>query len=327
MKVKEFYSIEMEVKVPKEDKHKLLQSDSNEMNFILLTESTDKPHLNYYQINHSKLKGKKQIDLKLEKQEVNFKNILIRKDKSLLENTCVSVKNKLGFLFYDCFLYVINFDKAEIIIREDIGLVQISIDYFLSPTNIASNNLKMLTLIQNMDAIIATDNLKHLVIYNFKSETTNKLYKSVISNNKNEPVEIESFKINSNIMILYEKNEHKLSVVNMSLLFKKFQIESKNVFLEITLKKDSQIGDYGLSQDNKYAFFIEDKKTLRVFNIEKKREIMDTTLYSGIYAIECNGEYITMSMQDKRIIAYYINDPSRPNSYELIKKFSSRFAY
>ncbi len=319
--------------MPKEDKHKLLQNDSNEMNFILLSESIDKPLcLNFYHINHSKLRAKKRIDLKLEKQVININDTQLRKDRRslLLENACASIKNNLGFLFYDCYLYVINFDKAEIIIREDVSLVQISMDKFLSPIHLASNNLKMLTPIQNMDAIIAIDNLKRLVVYNFKSdETTNKLYKSLMNNNNNEAVKCESFKINSNCMLLHEINEHKLIVLNMKFLFDQFQIETKTILLEISLKKASQIDEsnYGLSQDNKYAFFIEDKKVLRVFNVEKKREIMDTTLYSGVNAIECNGEYITMSMQDKRIISYYINEPSRPNSYELIKKFPSRFVF
>ena len=306
----------------------MIRNGSNSLNFVLYTERIDKPELIIYDLNYEQLKDKK-VNLTskdLRKSIANLDDILIMRQgkQLLLDNLSLTAKNQLTILFYECELFVIDNQKGQILTKQNISNHQITIDYFLSPTNITSNNLHSLVPIENTNILIGLDNLNHLNIINYNFET-NKIIKNLITDTNGEPVQIDSFRINLNLIVLNLKNSlNKIVILKIDNLLKKFQLDLKNTIYEINISKDSSVELYGLNTTNKYAFLIENQKTLRFFNIETRRELIDTVLYSRPGDIVCNNDFICLSMQDSRIISYLINDPEDPNAYNRIKNLNSR---
>jgi hypothetical protein len=288
-----------------------------------MNESLTNPEINLSPLDFEKLKNAEKIPIK--RTAVKFEQILQARYKYLTENVCLTSKNQRMVLYYEGELYVINTELCQVLARENISSPQITMDYFLSPTNLNPTHLIKMTSIEETDLSIALNNLNNLVIINY-IPGEGKILMCAILNEDGEPVRASSFKINSNALAYFDKFENKLTVVDLKSLLstRRLKIKSKNVLYEIKLAKDAILAHYGLSEDNTYAFLVENKKLLRFYNLRTRREIAIIPMYSEIDNLKCNQDFISMSMQDNKVISFLINDPSRAGSYEKIRSLPSR---
>jgi hypothetical protein len=302
-----------------------LASSQDNLELIILSETLKTPLVNLYSLNFEVLQKHKRKPLN--QTALKFDQILQKRDRFLIENVCLTSKSSFLVLYYECEVYVIDTASALIRIKESVSSPRMTLDYFLSPTNVNATHLASITPIPKNESVMALNNLNHLVLvgYNLKEH---KLNLSAVVNEKNEPIELNSFKINrDNALIGYLRKESSLIVVNLEKLLRgpSLKLINSNIIHEIRLAKGNVVGEYGLSEeDSTYAYLIENRKVLRFFNVKTRRELIKIPLYSEPTFLLCNSEFICMSMQDNRVISFLINDPGRADALERIKCLPSR---
>jgi hypothetical protein len=321
-----FSKLEFEFELSQNESYKILQKPtqtSDKFEFVFLNETLSMPEVNLCYLEFEALKSAEKVSIK--PRAIKFEHILQTRSNRLIETVCLTSKNAWMILYYECELYVIDIKSCEVLVRDSISNHQMTMNFFLSPTYVNPTNLTRMVSIDSTDSAIALNNLNHLVFISFNPEE-NKLFITDIINERGESVRADSFKINLSVLICYNKLENRLLVVDLKSLLssRKLKINSKNIIYEMKIAKESILGGYGLSEDNVYAFLIENTKLLRFHNLKTRREIASMPLYCETTCLLCNRNFICMSMQDNKVISFLINDPSRADSYERIKSLPSR---
>lgn len=314
---------EFRVDLDRSDFYKAFQSHSSS-SVVVLTESTNEPKVTIYNLVYEQLKEKKLM----KPIAIKFDQLVKKTGTWILQNSCLSWSGMFVFIFYEYDLYVVDTQNGQVLLKHTFIDNQIDLNYFLSPTNLNSSDLYHLTPFQDpvdeFESLIALDNLNKLLVIRF-NQSSKKIIRSVVNQEaKNEPASIHSFVINGNMIVAYNKQDSQLLVCSVNNLIKRNRL----IDLDFQLKLNAAnfFGIYGLSMNNKYVYFVENKKVLRVFNVETKKEITGTglPLYSQPRQILCNNDFISIAMQDDRVISFLISEPERPDSLARIKNLPSR---
>ena len=300
---------------------KLLYFPSTKRNELaILKEELNKPSIQIFKINLNYIQNS---ELLLESNgQVDLSSITTSSTDLFTENSnvCVTNKNNIFVIFLNTELIFIDLNSKNILLRQNIdNLDESSLKYFLSPTNIALNKLKNLQNVStNSDDLVALGNLDNLVYINYDF-TKNKV-KIFESNETAKNRAFVSFVIRDKIIIGHDKLNNKL--IGFDLNEMNYNPFNKSNF-EISLQ-DSTLETYGLSNDNKYVYLIENRTTLKFYRWNNNKKIAETQLYSKVINVLCTNEYICMAMEDRRIISLLIVDPLVPNSNDKIKQLESR---
>jgi hypothetical protein len=186
-------------------------------------------------------------------------------------------------------------------------------NYFLSPTNLFLNNIFNLNACINSDNIIGQGNLKNILFISYNNNSN-----KIRIQTTNSRQSFDSYVLNKNILLAYDMNNEQLIGYNLNELKPFNKIE-----FQINIDK-SLIQTFGLSQDCKYVYIIEKRTTLKFYRLIDCKKIAETLLYSLVRDVTCSDEFISLSMQDKRVISFLIVDPLVPNSSDKIKSLESR---
>ena len=81
---------------------------------------------------------------------------------------------------------------------------------------------------------------------------------------------------------------------------------------------------YGLSLNSKYFYIIENKKFLKLFRTSDFKNIGEMVLYYFCDLAICSNDYLSISLQDKKVISFLIVDPKAPDNLKKIKQLKSR---
>ena len=295
-------------KISKGDTYKIFPIMEDKDEFILITELASKSTLNIYRINVDDSKYTSNIQ---PTQSIFIPN-LYNKHRFFTDESCVTCKNKfLVFSFEGCLIYV-DISKNKILVNYYLN-VQNNLKYFINPTNIVSNRLKYVTSLEKTDDMLALNNLNNLICVSFDSVTNQ------IKLLLNEKLNFESFKINGNILIAFDKLNNCVTAYSLD---KRFFLQKYLVFISL---KDDVLETYGLSQDSKYIYVIVNSCILNFYRVENNELIANVKLYSPVLDIFCTNEYVAMSMLDKKIISLIIVDPKIKNSSQKLANLKSRF--
>lgn len=270
----------------------VLKEDSTQLLILIFKISLDKS-----QENELLLDSNSELDLKpLLVTNNNFDLLLTNKSNLLL-------------LSSDTDLVLVDLDQKKLLAKESFqNQDKSSIKYFSS--------LKCVS--KNSDNLVGLNNLNNLIYLKYKKHH-NKLSCSRINHNS-EKRSFNSFEINEHKLVAHDEKNKKLIGYNLSKPFSKF--------FEINLQ-ELLLNKYNLSPNNSYVFTIENSKILKLFRIDDSNKVGDTNkvcdsiMYSEVKNVLCTEDYICMSMQDKRIIAFLIVDSSSPGK---IKQLESRSA-
>ena len=158
-------------------------------------------------------------------------------------------------------------------------------------------------------------NLNNLVFVSYDLKLNQvRLFKS-----QQEKHSFESFVVGKTGLLLAYDRQHSELVG--------FNLNDKNplerIHFRISFDKDL-IPTFNLSSDSKYVYLIENQFTLKFYRVSDAKKIASTHLYCHVKSITCSDEYISLCMQDKRVISLLIVDPLIPNSSAKIKQLESR---
>jgi hypothetical protein len=217
---------------------------------------------------------------------------------SLIEKCVFTHQSGLLCLIIDLRLYFLN--KAGAVLKmENMSANEMNVEYFLSPTNVSVNSFHSLTPISHTDSFVMLDNLDnlHLVAYD--------LNKNEIKSSKTNKLQVDSFAVNKNLLLAYDKKKFRLVCFNV-LALRWFEL----VNFSIELSKQEELNQFGFSLDNKYVFSVHDKKIFRLYRIEETRaeQIAELFLYAQVTRVLCTSDFVSFSMRDRKVVSYLIND-------------------
>lgn len=293
---------------------------------IILKEDLNKPLIHIYKLNITDItKAKKDSITEPNHGVIDLSSLFaVSNDVSIIatDNIAITQKSKLIVIYLNTQLLFVELETKNIILCHKINRINVnSVKYFLSPTNLALNKLNNLKSISaNTDNLISQGNLNNLILINYDYELKKlRIYKTDDLEPKRMFV---SYVLNQLIVLAYDKLNEELIGFKLNT-----NDNNPNVFENISFKTSihkSVIDSFGLSSDNKYVYVIEQKKNLRFFRYEDSKKIAETVVYSRIGNVSCSDEYISLTMQNNRVISFLIVDPLIPDSTEKIKKLESR---
>lgn len=276
---------------------------------MILTESSDSK-ITLYSLDYDDLKAKKPISpisIKLDQ--------LTNNQSRFLKNACLAYSGLYAFLYYEQSFYVIESRTGQLLVKEKI------------PNNTSTPiDVSCLTSFEDTDAklecIVARDSLTRLLLIQYNSQSR-KLAINVI-NYDSKPVSVDSFKVNKNLLIVHSKQDSQILVCSTNSLVKANKIDE--IVFDIKLNKENPVLIFGLSLNNQYAYLVENRKILRFFNIKSKKEITGSgmPLYGEPRKILCTNDYVSIAMQDDRVISFLISEPERSDNLARLQDLPSR---
>ena len=301
----------------------------SDFNFIILTEPVKTSEINLHNLSfESCIKNKDQHRLAQAQNQITIKfpNILLKlKNKYLLDNVCMLFQSKIIVLFYDCSIFFIDSNNGMILFIKDFSLPEVDADYFLSPTNLQTNQLIKLTPVECcVDAILATSNLKHLNFITF-DRSLNKIGKKFRSKNQ-----FESFQTNQSLLCAFDKSKNKILFYELKRANKRSSFGDAFLF-EIEKNSLTQpLNFYGFSSLNKYFYLIENNRDLKFYKLSPDKKscflIGEIFLYHSVAFVICNEEYICLGMNDRKLVSFLITDRDNiEESFKKIRSLPSRF--
>ena len=123
------------------------------------------------------------------------------------------------------------------------------------------------------------------------------------------------------LILAHEKTANQLILYDAD-IFK--TSSAKSVKSKVAIN-DSELNAAGFSTDSSYIYTIEDSKVLKFYSVKKNMSLIaQFRLYSIPICCHCTSDYVSVSMQDRRIISLLIADPDVPGSVEKIGELESR---
>lgn len=304
----------------------MLVSNQPTINLFVLTECQKTNVIQLYNINSNEIEEKTRIKkIKFEKCAlIKFDSMPIESHKSMIENSCLTSDNNYVVLFTNQTLYYIDSKSGKILAHKTFDHQEIDLNYFLSPTNLLVNSLINLTPIANSNGFIALNNLNELVYFDFNVNGTLKMI-----NNSNQ--KIHSFKLNVkyNFLIAFNKLGYELIIFDLNVVLKKSSFNcNKAIAFKINLTVDA-IDYFDSDTDFKYIYLVEKKKVLKLYTIKTSKKSAklsgELPMYSDVLHIVSSGDFISIGMQDRKVISFLVADLSdEEKSYEKIRKLPSR---
>ncbi len=283
----------------------------------------------YFQTNQNDLLIFSENLSKIEMYKINVNetqksiNSLILKPNGLIDlssygsidnnnNVCLTCKNNLLVLSINSELLFIDINSKQVILKHNIENENKRLKYFLTPVNLSLNKLKYLKSTFNNN-LIGLGNLNNLMAINYDfKENRLKIYDS----NDSTSMQFESFEINENKVIAYGNGQ----LVG-------FDLGDSNPFSKPSFSiklNGSTIEMFGLSMNKNYVYFIENRTVLKFYRWNDNEKIGETQLHCKPINIICTNDYLSLAMQDRKIISFLICDPLVPNSIDKIKDLESR---
>jgi len=282
---------------------------NNESDLLIVSETLNNNQIETYKINVNETQ----------------KNTLILKPNGFIDlssygsidddNVCLTNTNNLLVLSINSELIFIDINSKQIILKRNIENETKSLKYFLTPVILSLNKLKHLKSTFN-DNLIGLGNLNNLISINYDSkENKLKIYDS--NDSKQLSILFESFIINENKVIAYGSKDQLIG----------FNLADPSPFSKsiFSIKLNGSVDLFGLSLNNKYVYIVENHKILKFYRWNDNEKIGETQLYCKPINIMCTDDYLSLAMQDRRIISFLIVDPLVPHSADKIKKLESRY--
>lgn len=320
LKEKISFEQKLEFSYDEQDYFKMI-SNEPDSNVFILTESKLKPEINVYILQlafNLKLSRNRFLKIKFEPKRQEF----------ILKNSCLTFSSNYLALFYDHELYYFELKTGTTIYRKNFYSVEEAyktMEYYLSPTFILSNSLTNLTPIPNSDHLIALNNLDYLILVLFKKD---KLNSTSLIQSFNEMKFDSAFKLDSNSLVLlaFDKLNSKLVAFDLNLILKKKSFTKSCILFRIDFETIANF----YSLDSSLVFSIENGRILKLFKFNK--EIRNSCKFLGQISLYCqinscsispNEHFISLAMQDGKVVSYFIDQNSNICK-EKLKSLSSR---
>jgi hypothetical protein len=254
-----------------QDNYKLLNSTSTNLNLFVLTESMKTNEIKLYHITESN--DEKNQPIKMSKPvQVALESIFVGNNRSAIENSCItSSSNENYVVIFTCqTLFYIDSKSGKIITSRGFVEEEINLSYFLSPTNLSTNQLFKLTNVPNSTNLVALNNLNELVYIEYiPSIAKINLIYSRLEN------KFDSFEINSEsgFLIALDNSASELLVFYLSAVLRKSSFAGKNCLLfkinvnQSTACESNGINKFGCNPSFEFVYVIENKKILKVYQI------------------------------------------------------------
>ena len=164
--------------------------------------------------------------------------------------------------------------------------------------------------IKGINGLVGLNTTKNLVSCVLNEET--KTFNMSINENK-----YDSLILINEFLIL--RQESKLIVVKLTseTLFSL----NENIVFETFLNSDRIFSQFGLSPNLKYIYFIENKRVLKFISLSNniKNSIIEIPMYNQIRSIVCSNEFISMILQNRRVVSFLINDLNQNEKISTIR--------
>lgn len=270
--------------------------DKSRKELFILTKENISHKIVLYHFNQDSINNKFQaVNISIQTQ-----------DFETLKNSCISCLSQILVILVDN-----NFHFFDTKTGSNLNTKQISES---SPSKKKEQNY--LTALDKSDDFIFLDDCGTLNYIEYdpklndvKIQTTNLIF--------------DSFKINKNLFIGYDKTNLKLFCFDLDITKKENSFSS--VYFSIDLEEP--LNHYGLSLDNRNMYVISNKKNLKFYQINKNQveKPYEILLYSEVMSVLCTNQYITLSMRDNKVISFLINDKNNPDdTYKIIQNLPSR---
>ena len=238
---------------------------------------------------------------------------------SIFDNVfALSSKDHFLAICIDSKIVIINLNTRSILLNHMIVNTQNSLKYFLSPTNLTASSFICIQSIPDTDSFIALDNLNNLNYIEYDSK------RNSVRIITDEDFYIDSFKIERNILMTYDKRANQFFCFDLHrFATKSIKKPFKSIFHQ-KYGKDIRIELFGLSEDAKNVFIVSNNGKLAFFSLKTCKKTSEIILYSMALCITCSKEYICIGMQDRRVISYLIYDPESSQSRASVKKLMDK---
>jgi len=239
---------------------------------------------------------------------------------NLLDNpTKITFKSKFIVLCIEFQLVLIDLAIGQVVLKHTVNNGMNSLKYFLSPTNLTSSSFVQLEPIAQSDCLVGLDNLKNLNFISYQVQSNS------IQTFNNDWLVVESFKMNENLLVAYDKTEKQLVGFDLRNSLKAKEEPFSKVLFKLSLNRNiSVLNHYGISLDCKSLFTVEENKKLKSYRLSNMTLTGEMMLYSSVGAIVCSDRFVCMTSEDRRVISYMVCDPEDPRSKMNIKKLASR---
>ena len=231
-------------------------------------------------------------------------------------------------IYFNHELLVFDPISSTVLTKKSFLTVDQSVEYFLSPTNIQANKLTRLSCFASTSTIVCINNIHELVVVDYDA-AKNKLVIITSTNMKHnsEFLEINSFGEGATIdklLLAHDSANNQIVLYDIDVVLRSGSF--KRAVKAKTALNDAELNFLGFSSDSNYAFSIENSRVLKFFSLRSSnmKPIAQVPLYSIPTSCLCTSEFMSLSMQDKRVISFLITDPDVPGSVEKIAKLESR---
>ena len=278
---------------------KVQREATDDVELIILNELTGKSAVEVYKIKYSELLAKtREYSETLAPYGVINIDMCYIQDGLLNNPFTVTSLNDLLILLVDTYILFINLEKKRVIKSHKISNKLDSMKYFLSPTNLTAETFTTIEPIPKTNNCIALDNLNNL----------NYVHYNIVDNSikiiNYDTIEFKSFYVYKNILVAYSKANSKLYGYDVSKLGNKSSL--KETLFVVDLNKSFDLTDYGISTDCVHLFVIENKRNLLFYRLKDMKKTAEMSLYCPCINIICNEEFVCLSMEDRKIITYFI---------------------
>jgi hypothetical protein len=312
-------SLEFEFKA--KSNYKLAFSFENHLFFGKLLIETPEKHIKLYAIDFLMKKN-------LRNKTLNFDflhSYLIKRNVSLIENSCFSTNLKALIIFYDYQLFFIDTEANNLIAFKDFTKLDPTLDYFLTPTYLNANRLNDLNCIKSKDCryydLICLNNLNCLVHLQMDTKLNKIKIKCTSGNEK-----YNSFKLNENYLLGFNKLKSEIVGILLTEITDKETFNNYSFKIKIN-KTQFTKEHYGFSADSKntYVYVLEHKRLLKLYRFADCKKLAEI-LVPQFLKIICTNDCISLLLKDGNLQSYLICDPDETDNFEKIKRLrSSRF--
>jgi hypothetical protein len=218
----------------------------------------------------------------------------------------ISNETKLENLLSECsfkassILYTYLTDKHNLLVfhLKD-KLIASKFNEILSETDLESKVSTRMYSIKDHNGLVGLNETNNLVIYLLNEETR----KFTVKVNENQ---LDSLILLNEFLILHNGSKLKISRFSSETL-NSFE---ENILFETKLNSHRAYGQFGLSPNYKYLYFTENKRILKFISLvpNVKNPIIEIPMYNQVRSIVCSNEYISMILQNRRVVSFLIND-------------------
>lgn len=229
-----------------------------------------------------------QINYENISNETVFENFLTESKSLLKETSIIDI-----YITDETKLLVFHFENKLIV------LSSMEPYEFLFEIILESNVPTKMFSIKGIDGLVCLNANKNLVVY--------------LLNGKNKTFEISVNEKKFDLFTL--KNEFLILNYEFKIMVIKFGADTiyslkENVIFEKKLHADRVYGQFGISSNFQFIYFTENKRILHFISLspDGNNSTLEIPMHNQIRSIVCSNTFISMILQNRRVISFLIND-------------------